>query len=543
MSDLPPPSWPPVPGGGAESWTPPPRRGGSALAVALVITVVVALLAGTVAVVQSVRLASAERKVAALEAETAELERRVAQLEAGAGSGLDDLLGGLLGEDAGTLEDLLGGLLGDGGLGGLLGEGGLDSLFGDSGLGELFGGGSALDLVNCVGMPSGGGGGALPDDTRAAIDAIAEQVAAERELAFTGPVAAEILAPGALAERVRSLTLEDYSEEDADVDARLLAALGAIPPGTDLRALVIDLLGDQVAGFYDPDTGEMVALGGADLDAMTKVTLAHELDHALTDQALGLPDLAGFDGQTDAALAAQAVIEGDATLLMQRWAMSYLSLMEQLGMAGDSMGAQADLAGVPYHLQQQLVFPYLAGMSFVCDHFTDAGWAGVDALYAALPRTTAEILWPERYRAGEAPRETTLPPAPGAEWEMLRTDTLGAAELMWLFEAPGGETRAALPDPSGAAEAWAGGRVAVFGRGADTAVAVSLLDRDGGDGLCSTMAAWYRAAFPAGSEAASEPGDRLVVDGPSQDAVLACDAGRVRLGIAPDVATARLLTR
>jgi hypothetical protein len=543
MSDLPPPPWPPA-AGGASSWTPPPRRrSGSGLAVALAITVVVALLAGTLAVVQSVRLARAEQEVADLEAEAAELERRVARLEAGAGSGLDDLLGGLLGEDAGALEDLLGGLLGDGGLGGLFGDGGLDSLFGDSGLDGLFGGGSALDLVGCIGMPSGGGSGALPDDTRAAIDAIAAQVEAERELAFTGPVAAEILAPGALAERVRSLTLEDYSEADADVDARLLAALGAIPPGTDLRALVIDLLGDQVAGFYDPDTGEMVALGGADLDAMTKVTLAHELTHALTDQALGLPDLAGFDGQTDAALAAQAVIEGDATLLMQRWAMSYLSLMEQFGMAGDSIGAQADLAGVPYHLQQQLVFPYLAGMNFVCDHFTDAGWVGVDALYSALPRTTAEILWPERYRNSETPRETTLPRAPGAGWETLRTDTLGAAELMWLFEAPGGETRAALPDPGGAAAAWAGGRVAVFGRGDDSAVAVALADRDGGDRLCAAVAAWYRAAFPAATEVPVEPGDRLAMDGPSQDAVLHCDAGNVRLGIAPDVATARLLTR
>ena len=97
----------------------------------------------------------------------------------------------------------------------------------------------------------------------------------------------------------------EYPVEQADLDSRALQLLGAVPRGTDLKALQEDLMSGQVAGYYDPETGDVVVRvpeGGGSLDANGQITLAHELDHALTDQALGLPDIEEV-GASDANLA------------------------------------------------------------------------------------------------------------------------------------------------------------------------------------------------------------------------------------------------
>jgi hypothetical protein len=165
------------------------------------------------------------------------------------------------------------------------------------------------------------------------------------------------------------MVTEEYTAADADIDARILSLLGAIPEGTDLRALQSDLLAGQVAGYYDPETGDIVVRddGDGELDVTERLTLAHELDHALTDQALGLPDT-DVEGQSDATLAGLALVEGDATLLMQQWALANLGIVDQFQQLLDPQvaQAQADLEKVPHYLQQELMFPYLSGLSYAC---------------------------------------------------------------------------------------------------------------------------------------------------------------------------------
>lgn len=450
-----------------------------------------------------------------------------------------------------ALDDLLGqggleGLLGEGGLEELLGEGGiedLEALLGGEGSdlggmleGLLGGGGGMGQLMQCIGAPSGGGGGDLPDDPDAAIDVLADQVAAERGLSSTRAIDPVLLEPAALRDRVEQLTLEDYPADVADIDARLLAAYGAIDGDVDLRQLQVDLLGEQVAGFYDPETGELVSVSTDGLDPTTTVTLAHEIDHALTDQALGMPDLDGFEGRVDEGLASLALIEGDATLVMQRWAMQHLSLSEQLGMTMGSMGQARGLAATPWMLQQQLLFPYTEGLELVCDQFADGGWAAVDAMYDDPPTTTAQVLWPDRYRAGEGAVDVPDPAVPSG-FQEVRRDQLGAAELLWLFEAPGDDQSVALSDPEGRAQAWAGGEVAVATRGQDTAVTVTLAEHDDAPlALCDSMTSWYGAAFPDARQAMD--GDVTTFTGDGQAAAIRCDGSTVRLGIAPDATTA-----
>jgi hypothetical protein len=436
---------------------------------------------------------------------------------------------------------------GGGGDGGLFGE--LEEIFEDAfgELGESIGGGGSQGLFGCLFPDQPLSGPPLGDGTvEEQVQAIADQVERLRELAFTEPVEPEFVSPQESTDLVQDLFLEEYTEAIGDVEERLLTTVGAIPEGTDLRSLRSDLLGQQVAGFYDPETGQLVVRqAGEDLSPTDRVVLAHELDHALTDQALGLPvpdDLRA--GREDADLAGSSLAEGDATLLMQQFSAS-LPLGEQLQGLDPSafieaIQAQAGLANLPPYLQSELTFPYEDGMSFACDLYQDGGWAAVDRAYRDPPDSTLEILFPERYREGFAPVDPRDPELRLKAWRATAFVQMGAAPLLWLFQAPGGDPDAALADPRASVEAWAGGEIHLWTNGPDTAVAMLLAEQPGRDTLCADVGEWYGASFQDDREVRTAGGG-LEVTGGAQDAVVACTADEVRVGIAPDLRTARLL--
>ena len=68
-----------------------------------------------------------------------------------------------------------------------------------------------------------------------------------------------------------------------------LKALGLLPADASLADLYVDLLGSQVAGYYDPETTRWSSSRGrAAIGTAEKVTFAHEFTHALQDQSFGL---------------------------------------------------------------------------------------------------------------------------------------------------------------------------------------------------------------------------------------------------------------
>jgi hypothetical protein len=434
-----------------------------------------------------------------------------------------------------------------GGGGGLLGE--LDEIFEDAfgELGEGLGGGGSQGLFGCLLPDQPFSGPRLGDGSvEEQVQAIADQVERLRELEFTDPVDPEFVSPQESTDLVQDLFLEEYTEAIGDVEERLLTTVGAIPAGTDLRSVRSDLLGQQVAGFYDPETGQLVVRqAGEDLSPTDRVVLAHELDHALTDQALGLPvpdDLRA--GREDADLAGSSLAEGDATLLMQQFSTS-LPLDERLqgfdaSALTEAIQAQADLADVPPYLQSELTFPYEDGLTFACDLYREGGWGALDRAYRDPPDSTLEIMFPDRFREGFVPFDPRDPELRLKAWRSTATLEMGAAPLLWLFQAPGGDPDAALADPRGSVEAWAGGEVHVWTNGQDTAVAMVLAEQSGRDTLCADVGEWYGASFQDDRETGTADGG-LEATGATQDAVVACTADEVQVGIAPGLRTARLL--
>lgn len=477
----------------------PPERRGPLLAISLLAAGF--LVASTIAVIELVQLREANE--------------RIEELEGSQGEGGGD--GGPFGELGDIVEDLLGEA---------------EGLF--EGAGEI---GS---LFECLGAPFAGSG-----EAGTTVDAIARQVESIRELEFGRDVEPRFLTDQEMTDRVRELFLEEYTPKIAELEQRLLTTLGAIPPGTDLRQLRADAIGRQVAGFYEPETGELVVRqAGAELSAIDRITLAHELDHALTDQALGIPLPDDPEvGSEDAILAALALVEGDATLVMQRYS-STLAFGEQFELLDPETIAQAEagLAGFPPYLEQELLFPYDEGLSFVCDLYAEGGWEAVNRAYDEPPTTSAQILFPERYLDGEEAVDPEDTGRLGKGWRQTATLQLGAANLLWLFSAPGGDRTMAIEDPLGDASAWAGGELDLWSRGESSAVGIALAQRPEGQELCEGVTSWYERSYDDDRPVPLPKSDvELALAGERQAAIVDCEGTEVWLGIGPDLRTAARL--
>ena len=203
---------------------------------------------------------------------------------------------------------------------------------------------------------------------------------------------------------------EDMTAAQAHASEVTLRKLGLAPAEFQYRALMIRLLTEQVAGYYDPKTQQFHLADWIDLDGQ-KPIMAHELTHALQDQHF---NLRRFDhwpkGDSDAELAAHALIEGDATLVMALYVannpLRALAFLKSLGATGLP---SEELDKAPRALRETLLFPYQDGEKWVSVLYKQGGWDRVSKAFIELPQSTEQILHPEKYFAHEPPVKVTLP--------------------------------------------------------------------------------------------------------------------------------------
>ena len=236
---------------------------------------------------------------------------------------------------------------------------------------------------------------------------------------------------------------------------------GLIPDSLDLRRTMIDLLTEQVAGYFDPDSNALYI--PTDIDpSQARLVISHELVHALQHQYLNLDSLVELKRQNDRRSAAQAILEGQATLaqilvLMPEQKIESLPNFWDLRTA---LGGQQDQMMVfgraPLWLRESLIFPYLGGAEFV--RWFDHEYPGKQPYGVLMPISTEQILHPARYVAGDRPDALAFA-SPGSD--MVRyEDGLGEFEIRLLLEQHLGDTSAAALFATG----WDGDRYRVLGR-------------------------------------------------------------------------------
>ena len=300
------------------------------------------------------------------------------------------------------------------------------------------------------------------EDVVATLAEIEAQVIEIRGLDAADIGAPELLTRDEFREELLASIEEDYPPAEQAEDNASLKALGLLEPDQDIAELQLDLLGDQVLGFYDDDEQRMVVVTDAGLNAAAKITYAHEYTHALQDAAFDLDTLGIEDeGQDDRALARTAMVEGDATAAMFAWAFAHLTPAE---LAEISSEPQPDTSGIPSWLvEQTAVFPYETGLTWagaLAGDVLNPDFSQIDAAYAAPADSTEQIVHPDKWDPREEPIPVEMPDLAaglGEGWTEVDNTPIGEAFLRMMLEYHGIARDEALAATAG----WGGDRLVV----------------------------------------------------------------------------------
>lgn len=237
-----------------------------------------------------------------------------------------------------------------------------------------------------------------------------------------------------------------------------------ISPTVDLEKLLLDLSAEQVSGFYSPKEQVFYLVERGETTASDQMTMAHEYVHALQDQNYDLDVLRERSANSDEQVAISALIEGDATLAMLQYGEEHVILYDRMQSISEAGGMEGEtLDSSPAFIRENEIFPYVNGMDFVMTLYDRGGWDAVNDAYQKLPRSSEQILHPERYRRGDDPVEVELPDVAGSlsgDWQEVDRDVMGEIGLRLYLQEHVGPAVATL-----AAEGWGGDTYALLRNG------------------------------------------------------------------------------
>ena len=296
----------------------------------------------------------------------------------------------------------------------------------------------------------------------AATNEVLQETSQLRELAVLRPVQSSALSRAEIERMIVANLDRETTAADMHASEVTLKRLGLVPTNFALRPLIVRLLTEQVAGYYDPKEQQFHLADWIDVDGQ-KPIMAHELIHALQDQHFNLRRFEKWPkGDSDAELATHALIEGDATLAMTLYVASNparaLSFLKSF-MAAESSSQELEKA--PRALRETLLFPYQEGLTWTRSLYQNGGWSAVSRAFKTLPQSSEQILHPPKYFIHEAPVKVLLPdlrPSLGRGWRRIEADVNGE----WSFYLILDEFLKSASTSKQAAAGWAGDRYAMY---------------------------------------------------------------------------------
>ncbi len=264
--------------------------------------------------------------------------------------------------------------------------------------------------------------------------------------------------------QVRAFIAQEFLAPESQKDLAGTEAsykrFGMIPDSLNLQKFMVDLLEEQIVGYYDPKTKVLYVVDGSPREAV-EITVTHELVHALQDQYISLDSIQGMHGQNDRSVAAQAIFEGQAVYEQIAASLGGTNVAINLpggwdrirDMIRENQGAMPIFAAAPLVIQETLIFPYLSGAEFV-RNFKDRR-AG-QSIYEDIPVSTEQVLHPVAFFARrDPPTEVSLGKI---RVTPVYENTLGEFETrLFIFQHLGDQNESVR-----AATGWDGDRYVLF---------------------------------------------------------------------------------
>lgn len=314
----------------------------------------------------------------------------------------------------------------------------------------------------------------ISEALRTQIESIEDQVRDLRELEQLEPFTLSFPTREDVEAYIQELFDIELTEDAVREAVLFYTAFDLLEEDIDLRQVYQDLLTQQVAGFYDPETAEMnVILTTGEipeerLPLLEQIVYAHEYVHTLQDQHFDLGallEIASDETDYDRALATLALIEGDATYVMNIYAAraaqeNPFGALAELLLGGLQAGNLTLPPGTPDILADELLWPYQGGEQFVSALLDAGGWEVVDNAFTDLPTTTEQIYHPQKYLDGEGRIPVTLEDASAAlgdGWSLINSGTFGEFYLRQHLA-----TQLDSSDVADAATGWGGDRFQLY---------------------------------------------------------------------------------
>jgi len=299
-----------------------------------------------------------------------------------------------------------------------------------------------------------------PEEARelfASIDDTLDWLSKDTGYPIKQKVTGELASREQVAKYVDQKMSEDEDAKRLERSEIVLKKFGLLPREFDLHKFLVQLLQEQVAGYYDVKTKKMYLLDWLSADAQ-KPVLAHELTHALQDQSFDLktwespkapkasnPDSYTYD-EDEASTARSAVAEGQGmvTLVdyMLRGTGHTLAESPQVAqLMRSAMTSNSEfplLQKAPLMIRESLVFPYGDGLTFEAallhKRGKDPAFSGA---FRRPPQDTHEILDVSAYLTNHPVEWLVLPDltkALGSNYEKYDEGSIGQLDTRILIQ-------------------------------------------------------------------------------------------------------------
>jgi hypothetical protein len=334
------------------------------------------------------------------------------------------------------------------------------------------------------------------------VDSLRPSVEKAVGLPFKTPPRSAMVTKEQVREYLAGKVQKEFPAERVEGVQAAYRLLGLLPDSLDLKRLLLDLYAEQVAGYYDPETGVLYGVQGGDRTQL-RLVMAHEMVHALQHQYLPLDSLMLQQGDGDRLAASQAVLEGHATIASIRILAPQADILNSADF-WDSYRDQVRnqqrimpvFAKAPLILREGLIFPYLGGAEFM--RWWAANRKEALPIGALIPVSTEQVLHPDRYAGQDLPVRVAFA---DSSTNVMYEDTLGELETQILLAVLRGAESASLDSPLG----WGGDRYRVY-RTPDGPALVWLTAWDG-----QAQADRFRERMASGFVARARPGYRVTV--------------------------------